>query len=480
MAGTYSRATQVLVIGGGPAGYMAAIRAGQLGLKVLLVERQFLGGECLNRGCIPSKALIHASELYHRLVTEGPEIGVTAGSARFDLTTAMRWKDSVVAKERQGVATLLKAAGVSVLVGEAKFTGPKSAEFQAPDGGSERIDFDSAIVATGAVPVTIPGFETDGKRVINSWELLSLTQLPKSLLVLGGGVSGCELGEFMARVGVSVTIVELMPQILPGLDADLARELSKTLEKWGVGVRVATRAVQLDRSGPVLALTVEGANGRETLSAETLFVTVGKRADSAHLGLDDAGVQFDPKSGFIAVNDRMQTNVPHIYAAGDVCRPPMLAHKAYREGIVAAEVIAGRTTRFDFQAIPSVVFTTPELASVGLTLAEAQKQGRSAREARFPFAALGRAHANHATDGWLKVVGDDSTGAFLGGHTAGTAAGEYAAEFALAIEMGATMRDLAQTIHPHPTFAESIAEAALLWLGEPMHVARRTNDARPR
>ncbi|EQD73378.1 dihydrolipoamide dehydrogenase, partial [mine drainage metagenome] len=271
MAGTYSRTTQVLVIGGGPAGYMAAIRAGQLGLKVLLVERQFLGGECLNRGCIPSKALIHASELYHRLVTEGPEIGVSAESARFDLTTAMRWKDSVVAKERQGVATLLKAAGVSVLVGEAKFTGPKSAEFRAPDGGSERIDFDSAIIATGAVPITIPGFETDGKRVINSWELLSLTQLPKSLLVLGGGVSGCELGEFMARVGVSVTIVELMPQILPGLDADLARELSKTLEKWGVGVRTATKAVQLDRSGPALALTVEGANGRETLSAETLF-----------------------------------------------------------------------------------------------------------------------------------------------------------------------------------------------------------------
>ncbi len=480
MAGTYARATQVLVIGGGPAGYMAALRAGQLGLKVLLVERQFLGGECLNRGCIPSKALIHASELYHHLITEGREIGVTATDVKFDLGTAMRWKDSVVAKERQGVATLLKAAGVTVLLGEAKFTGPRTAEFRAPDGGSERIDFENAVVGTGSIPLTIPGFETDGLRVINAWELLSLPKLPASLLVLGGGVSGCELGEFMARVGVRVTIVELMPQILPGLDPDLARELSRTMEKWGVGIRTATRAVQLDRSGPELAMTVEGASGRETLRAEMLFVTIGKRADSAGLGLEDAGVQFDPKSGFVAVNDRMQTNVPHIYAAGDVCRPPMLAHKAYREGIVAAEVIAGKPTRFDFQTIPSVVFTTPELASVGLTAAEAQKQGLSGREVRFPYAALGRAHANHSTDGWLKVVGDDTTGAFLGAQAAGTAAGEYASEFALAIEMGATMRDLAQTIHPHPTFAETIAEAALLWLGEPMHVARRASDARAR
>jgi dihydrolipoamide dehydrogenase len=480
MAGTYARTTQVLVIGGGPAGYMAAIRAGQLGQKVLLVERQFLGGECLNRGCIPSKALIHASELYHRLATEGPEIGVTAPGARFDLATAMRWKDSVVAKERQGVATLLKAAGVSVLFGDARFTGPKTAEFRAPDGGSERIDFENAIIATGAVPLTIPGFETDGVRVINAWELLSLPKLPGSFLVLGGGVSGCELGEFMAQVGVRVTIVELMPQILPGLDADLARELTRTLEKWGVGIRTATRAVQLDRSGPELAMTVEGTAGRETLRADMLFVTIGKRADSAELGLEDAGVQFDPKSGFISVNDRMQTSVPHIFAAGDVCRPPMLAHKAYREGIVAAEVIGGKPTRFDFQTIPSVVFTTPELASVGLTVGEAQKQGLVAREVRFPYAALGRAHASHSTEGWLKVVGDDATGAFLGAQAAGAGAGEYASEFALAIEMGATMRDLAQTIHPHPTFAETVAEAALLWLGEPMHVARRARDARVR
>jgi len=227
-------------------------------------------------------------------------------------------------------------------------------------------------------------------------------------------------------------------------------------------------------------MTVEGTAGREALRADMLFVTIGKRADSAELGLEDAGVQFDPKSGFISVNDRMQTSVPHIFAAGDVCRPPMLAHKAYREGIVAAEVIGGKPTRFDFQTIPSVVFTTPELASVGLTVGEAQKQGLVAREVRFPYAALGRAHANHSTEGWLKVVGDDATGAFLGAQAAGAGAGEYASEFALAIEMGATMRDLAQTIHPHPTFAETVAEAALLWLGEPMHVARRARDARVR
>ncbi len=218
MAGTYARKTEVLVLGGGPGGYMAAIRAGQLGKKVLLVEKRELGGECLNRGCIPSKALIHASLLFHDLRTEGPEIGITASELKFDLPTTMKWKQEVVAKERQGVASLLKSAGVSVLSGEVRFTGPHAADLAAPDGGHERVDFDFAVVATGAVPSTIPGFETDGKQVVNAWELLEMPSLPRSMLILGGGVSGCELGEFLARVGVKVTIVELMPQILPGME----------------------------------------------------------------------------------------------------------------------------------------------------------------------------------------------------------------------------------------------------------------------
>lgn len=477
MAGTYARKTEVLVIGGGPGGYMAAIRAGQLGKKVLLVEKRDLGGECLNRGCIPSKALIHASHLYHTLRTEGPEVGVLAPEVTFDLAATQKWKQDVVAKERQGVATLLKAAGVTVLPGEARFTGPHAADLAAPDGGHERVDFESAVIATGAVHSTIPGFETDGERVVNAWELLDLPTLPKSMLILGGGVSGCELGEFLARVGVAVTIVELLPQILPGIDGDLSRELSLTLDRLGVKMLVGTKAVELKRDGPELIMTVEGPNGRKALTAERLFVTVGKRPASRDLGLDEAGVTADPKTGFIAVDDRMRTNQPHIYAVGDVARPPMLAHKSYREGVVAAEVIAGLTTRFQFQAMPGVVFTTPELATVGLSKSEAEAHGHTVRESKFPYAALGRAHASHATQGWLKIVGDETSGRILGVHCAGERAGEFIAEAAHAIEMGSTVRDLALTIHPHPTFSEALQEAALLWLGEPMHVARRRPDA---
>jgi dihydrolipoamide dehydrogenase len=477
MAGTFARTTEVLVVGGGPGGYMAAIRAGQLGKKVLVVEKRDLGGECLNRGCIPSKALLHASRLYHEVRQEGPEIGVSAPNATFDLATAMRWKEEVVAKERQGVATLLKAVGASTLMGTARFTGPKTADFAAPDGGHERIDFAAAVIATGAIHSTIPGFETDGDRVVNAWELLSLKSLPKSMLILGGGVSGCELGEFLARVGVEVTIVELLGQLLPGMEPDLSRELTGALEKLGVHIHVATKAVGLRRDPSQLTMTVESSSGRQELSAERLFVTVGKRPDSRELGLEEAGVNSDPKSGFIPVDEQMRTNQPNIYAVGDVARPPMLAHKSYREGIVAAEAISGRPTRFDYRAMPSVVFTVPELATVGLTKPDAEAKGHRPREARFPYAALGRAHANHATQGWVKVVGDEGSGALLGVHVAGEGAGEFIAEAAHALEMGSTVRDLALTIHPHPTFSEALGEAALLWLGEPMHVAQRRVDA---
>jgi len=478
MAGTYARTTEVAVLGGGPGGYVAAIRAGQLGKKVLLIEKGELGGECLNRGCIPSKALIHASRLYHSLRTEGAEVGVTASGVQFDVAQTQKWKTEVIAKERQGVAGLLKSAGVTVMPGEARFTGPKSLDITAPDGGHERVDFASAIIATGAVHATLRGFETDGVQVLNAWEILSMPTLPKSMLILGGGVSGCELGEFLARVGVEVTIVEMMPQLLPGLEADLARELTGALERMGVKVRVGAKATGIARTATSLTLTVESSAGKEELTGERLFVTIGKRPLSRDLGLEDAGVGFDPKTGFIAVDDQLRTSVPHIFAVGDVARPPMLAHKAYREGVVAAEAAAGRSTRFQFQAMPSVVFTVPELATVGWSRADAEAKGFQAREVRFPYAALGRAHASHATGGWLKLVGDDRSGLLLGVHAAGEGAGDYISEATHAIEMGSTVRDVALTIHPHPTFAEAVQEAALLWLGEPLHVARRRSDAR--
>jgi dihydrolipoamide dehydrogenase len=480
MAGTYARQTDLLVLGGGPGGYIAAIRAGQLGVKTLLVERRELGGECLNRGCIPSKALIHAALLYHAVRTEGPEVGIESDALRFDLAKASRWKESVVAKERSGVALLLRSAGVQVLFGDARFTGPKSAELSAADGGRERIDFKQAIIATGAVPMVLPGFEPDGERVVTAEQLLQWTSLPKSVLVLGGGVSGCELGEFLAHVGVAVTIVELMPQILPGLSPDLAQELTRALVAAGVTIHVGTKATKLERGPNGVTLHVEAPDGAKTLEAERLFLTVGKRPASAEIGLEEAGVARHPKSGFITVDDQQRTNVPTIFAVGDVAKPPMLAHKAYREGVVAAEVVAGRPTRFLHQTVPSVVFTTPELASVGLSLAEAKVAYPTAREVRFPFAALGRAHAAHAIAGWLALVGDETSGIVLGVQAAGEDVGDFIAEAGLAIEMGATVRDLAMTIHPHPTFSEALQEAALLWLGEPFHVARRApSGARP-
>jgi dihydrolipoamide dehydrogenase len=477
VAGTYARETEILVIGGGPGGYMAAIRLGQLGKKVVLAERQDLGGECLNRGCIPSKNLIHSASMFHEVTTAGPAMGIVATGIRFDMALAQSGKAAVVLKERQGVQLLLKSAGVEILQGAARFTGPHSAELVAPDGGRERLDFQSAVIATGSVPIALPGFEPDGNKVLTAAQMLDLTVLPKSLLVLGGGVSGCELGEFCAHAGVSVTIVELLSQLLPGLEGDLARELTQTFEKLGVTVRTGTRATKLERDPEGVRLTVTGEKGEEELRAERLFLTIGKSAATRDLGLEEAGVAMDAKSGAILVDDQQRTNVPHVFAVGDVGRLPMLAHKAYREGVVAAEVIAGRPTHYQFQAVPSVVFTDPEIASTGLSRSEAEAQGYAAREAKFPYAALGRAHAYHATNGWLKVVADDRSGLLLGVHAVGASSGEFAAEAALAIEMGATVRDVALTIHPHPTFSEMLQEAALLWLGEPMHVIRRRERA---
>ncbi len=480
MAGTYARRTEALILGGGPAGYMAAIRLGQLGRAPVLVERRDLGGECLNRGCIPSKTLLRSAHLFRELATSGAVPGIAADGLRFDMARLQAAKQEVVLRERQGVQTLLKSAGVTVLAGVARFTGPNSVELTAPDGGRERIDFAQALIATGAEPLILAGFEPDGRTVLTPWELLDLDRLPRSMLVLGGGVSGCELGQFAAEVGVSVTIVELMPQILPGLDADLSRELTGAFEKAGISVRTGTRAERLQRSADGVHLSVTSPKGPEELAAEMLFLTVGKRPATRELGLEDAGVACDPRTGAVTVDAAQRTSQPHIFAAGDVGRPPMLAHKAYREGIVAAEGMAGRPARYDFRAVPSVVFTVPEIASTGLTLAEATAQGRSAREVRFPYAALGRAHAYHATAGWLKVVGEEGTGLLLGVHAVGHSCGEFAAEAALALEMGATVRDVAGTIHPHPTFSEMLQEAAFLWLDEPMHVARRRVPDRPR
>lgn len=468
-----SREVDVLIIGGGPGGYTAAIRLGQLGRKPLLVEREALGGECLNRGCIPSKALIHTSEVYDEIKRSGEEMGVP-GAPRLDLGATQRWRASILEKERKGIELLLRSAGAVSVKGSARLTGPTTAVLEGPDAaeGREEVRFQACILATGAYHTSFPGFEPDGKQVLSAKEMLLLDHVPAELLILGGGVSGVELGEHYARLGSHVTVVELMSQLVPGMDPDLSQELRRSLERRGLTVLTESRATSLSRGEKGVVLEVVTPQGPRTLSGDMLFLTVGKRPETRELGLEAAGVKLAEKGGFVAVDDRMATNVPGLFAVGDLARPPMVAHKAYREGRVAAEVIAGLPSSWAHQAIPSVVYTDPELATVGLTLAQAKERGIVAREGKFPYAALGRAHASHATQGFVKLLAEEGSGLVLGAHAAGHASGEFISEVAFAIEMGATVRDLAGTIHPHPTFAELLQEVAMLWLGEPLHVAR--------
>ncbi len=342
-----SRSIDVLIIGGGPGGYIAALRLAQLGRSALVVEREQLGGECLNRGCIPSKSLIHASQLYEELQRTGAEIGVRPESVRLDIPAMQQWKEEVLSKERNGVAMLFKSMGVEWIHGTARLTGPRSATVEAQEGagGPQDLEFQACILATGAYHLSLPGIEPDGARVLTAREMLTLRSVPARLVILGGGVSGVELGQHYARLGSKVTIVELLPQIVPGTEADLARELRKALEQAGVEIWTGSKATRLEKTDSQVVLHAETPQGPRDFPGDVLFLTVGKRPETRNLGLESAGVHLTERGGFIQVDDRMATNVPGIFAVGDVARPPMLAHKAYREGILAAEVIAGLPSR---------------------------------------------------------------------------------------------------------------------------------------
>jgi dihydrolipoamide dehydrogenase len=466
-----TREVDVLVVGGGPAGYVGAIRLGQLGRKALVVEKEFLGGECLNRGCIPSKSLIHASLLYSDLKLHGKEIGLNGEGTALDIRQMQTWKNGVIEKERKGVEGLLKSAGAEWMTGAVRLTGPTCAVVNS-SGTEEEVRFKACILATGAYHAAIPGFEPDGKMILTAREMLDLDHVPDPLIVLGGGVSGVELGQHYARLGSRVTIVEMMPQLIPGMEADLVRELTRALEGMGVKVLTSAKATGLSKEANSVSLKVVSGAGEESITGQALFLSIGKKPETRGLGLEAAGVRVDSK-GFPVVDGKMATSQPGIYAVGDLARLPMLAHKAYREGIIAAEAISGRPTQWNYQVIPSVVFTSPEMASVGRTMADCAAQGIKAREARFPYVALGRAHATQAEKGFVKLVAEEESGLILGVHAIGHGCGDYISEAALAIEMGATVRDMASTIHPHPTFGELLGEVALLWLGEPIHVVQR-------
>lgn len=463
---------EALVIGAGPGGYVAGIRLGQLKKKALVVEKERAGGVCLNVGCIPSKALINAAKLYEK-VSHGAEIGILADNLRVDMAKLQAWKTSVVDKLSSGVRQLLKANGTDYRAGTARLLAPGRVQVDSSgdNAGSVVVEAKNIIIATGSRPVQIPGFAFDGKRVVDSTGALAFTEVPRRLVVVGAGYIGMEIGTLYAKLGSKVTFVEATPTILPGSDPDAAQAVARKLKKLGPEVLTSARAKGWHEAGDHAVVTVETSTGERQLEADKILVSVGRKPNLEDIGLEAAGVQL--QNGFIKVDNTMRTNVPGIYAIGDVVGQPQLAHKASREAEVAAEVIAGQRAAMDALVIPAVVFTDPEVASVGLTSADAEKQGLAVKVGKFPFAALGRALANNDSDGFVKVVVDAASRRVLGIQVIGNGAGDIIAEAALAIEMGALDADLAFTIHAHPTLPEAIMEAAKAAKGEAIHIQNR-------
>jgi dihydrolipoamide dehydrogenase len=467
VVGSVSRGCQVVVIGAGPGGYVAAIRLAQLGKDVILIEREpRLGGVCLNVGCIPSKALIHAADLAHE-IRHGQAMGLTVEGLAVDLRKMVGWKDGIVARLTGGVELLCSKNGVEVVRGVARFLTDRSLQVAGDDGQVE-ISFEQAVIATGSSPMELPSLATDGRRVIGSTEALSLEQVPDRLVVVGAGYIGLELGTVYAKLGAEVTIVEFMPEIVPGLDRDAARALERSLKKLKVKLLLEHRASSFE-DGDDPALIAVGPDGGEVrVPADVVMVSVGRVPRSAGLGLEEIGVATDDK-GFVKVDDRQRTSTPGIYAIGDVAGGMLLAHKAYQEAKVAAEVIAGEPAAFDNVGIPAVIYTDPEVAWVGLTEAEAVARGHEVVTGSFSFKASGRAMSLDSTDGFVKVVADASTGRLLGTLAVGRGVSELIGEATLALEMGAFLDDVALTIHAHPTMSEAFQEAVETALGRAVH-----------
>lgn len=453
----------VVVIGAGPGGYVAAIRLSQLGKKVAVIEKENVGGVCLNVGCIPSKAMIHASEVFRNL-QHAEEFGISIKGAKLDPIKLQSWKESVVKKLTGGVAQLLKAHKVTLLKGEGKLTTAFSLEV-----GSEIVEFENAIVATGSSPVIIPGFAPDGKTVGTSTEALNYPEIPKKLCVIGGGYIGLELAMAYAGFGSQVTVIEALGQLLTGVDSDLVKIVERELKRRHVTIKLKTKALgwQSVKKGAVVVL--ESDKGEEKVEADKILVAVGRRPNSKNIGLEAAGVQTDAR-GFIKIDSQCRTSVQNIFAIGDVAGGMLLAHKASKEGLVAAAVIAGQNEIYDVRAMPAVVFTTPEIAYVGLTETEAQAKGQKIKVGRFPFQASGKALATGETEGFVKVMSDPETDLILGIGIVGAHASNLIGEACLAIEMGATAEDLALTVHPHPTLTETLMEGAEAVHGKAIHI----------
>ena len=464
-----SEKAEAVVIGGGPGGYVAAIRLGQLGKEPVLVEKENLGGVCLNIGCIPSKALIRVAKLKNR-VEAAKQIGLEITIMEVDMAKVQSWKESIVNRLVSGVEYLCKSNHVRIIKGEARFNGPNSIEVKS-SAGTETIETKNTIIATGTRPVDIPGFKFDGTNVITTTEMLALRQIPKNLVVVGAGVSGLEMATMYAQLGSKVTVIELLDQLLPGvvMDTEIIRVVERAFRKLGIEYHVKSRAKEY-REGKVYA-TLE--DGKEfAFPCDKVLVSVGRRPNSDQLGLEKTGVKTD-QHGWIQVDKKLQTNVLGIYAIGDVVGPPLFAHKASKDGVVAAEVIAGMNSEADYRGIAWAIFTDPEIASVGLTEGQAKERGYDLVVGKFPFTALGRAMLAGETEGFVKIVADKESELILGVHVIGPEASDIISEAALAVEMGATLEDVGLTIHPHPTLPEAIMEAAEAAKGKAIHILQK-------
>jgi dihydrolipoamide dehydrogenase len=456
-------AYDLIVIGSGPGGYIGAIRAAQLGMKVAVVEKEkTFGGTCLNIGCIPSKALLHTSELYEEAGHDFAKMGIRVGSRALDLPAMMKFKDEGVDGNVKGVAFLFKKNKIDSYQGVGRIAAPGRVEVMA-NGKAETLETKSIVIATGSDVARLRGIDIDEKRIVSSTGALVLDRVPERMLVIGAGVIGLELGSVWRRLGSDVVVVEFLDRILPGMDLDVARSFQRILQKQGITFKLSSKVTSVDASNARLRAQVEPANGAgtaETVEADVTLVAVGRVPYTDGLGLEALGVAKDNR-GRVIVDQHFQTNVSGVFAIGDVIAGPMLAHKAEDEGVAVAEILAGQAGHVNYDVIPNVIYTFPEVASVGKSEEELREAGIAFNIGKFPFTANGRAKVNHQTDGFVKILADAKTDRVLGVHIVGADAGNMIAEAAVAMEFGAASEDIARTCHAHPTLTEAVKEAAL-------------------
>lgn len=467
-----AEAFDLTVIGSGPGGYVCAIRAAQLGMKVAVVEQwPTYGGTCLNIGCIPSKALLHASEMFEHAGHDFAKLGIDIPAPKLNLPKMMAHKDTTVKANTGGIAFLFKKNKITAFEGVGMVAGPGKVSIAPEKGDMQTIETKNIVIATGSVSTPLPGINVDEKSIVTSTGALTLSKVPGELLVIGAGVIGLELGSVWARLGAKVTVVEFLDRILPGMDADVAKQFQRILEKQGFTFKLSTKVTAIDKAAGGLQVKMEAAKGgdAETMAADVALVAIGRKPFTEGLGLEGVGVRLDER-GRVEVDDHYKTNVDGIYALGDVIKGPMLAHKAEDEGMAVAEILAGQAGHVNYGVIPGVVYTSPEIASVGKTEEELKSEGIAYKVGKFPFTGNGRAKAMLVPQGFVKILADATTDRVLGGHIVGHNAGEMIHEIAVLMEFSGAAEDLARTCHAHPTMSEAVREAALACGDGPIHM----------